>query len=478
MKSPVVRSLVVLAILIAGCAPVGPQYRRPDLATPLPPAFKGQDPPQAGNWKQADPSDGFAKGKWWEIFNDPQLNQLEEEVDVSNENLKAATAQLDQARALMRANRASFLPVISGGGSISETHQSDNRPIGHATYTDYTLPFTFSYEADVFGRVRRSIEQSRVIAQADAADLETIRLSIHSELALDYLQLRGLDTEKQLLDSTVEAYERAVELTENRFKGGISSEADVAQARTQLDTTRAQALDITVLRAQLEQAIGTLVGKPATSFTIAALPLDAEPPSIPAGVPSNLLERRPDIAAAERRVAAANEQIGLSRTAFFPSLVLNAPFGLESGQFVSWLTGPSALWGAAPSAVMTLFDGGRRRAVAEQARAGFEQANANYQQTVLSAFRDVESNLAALRILQDEAKIQDQAVRSAEQSLNLAMNRYKGGLTNYLQVITAQSIALANQRTAVQILSRRMTASVLLVKAVGGGWNASTLPSN
>jgi NodT family efflux transporter outer membrane factor (OMF) lipoprotein len=378
----------------------------------------------------------------------------------------------------MRANRASFLPVISGGGSISETHQSDNRPIGHATYTDYTLPFTFSYEADVFGRVRRSIEQSRVIAQADAADLETIRLSIHSELALDYLQLRGLDTEKQLLDSTVEAYERAVELTENRFKGGISSEADVAQARTQLDTTRAQALDVTVLRAQLEQAIGTLVGKPATSFTIAALPLDAEPPSIPAGVPSNLLERRPDIAAAERRVAAANEQIGLSRTAFFPSLVLNAPFGLESGQFVSWLTGPSALWGAAPSAVMTLFDGGRRRAVAEQARAGFEQANANYQQTVLSAFRDVESNLAALRILQDEAKIQDQAVRSAEQSLNLAMNRYKGGLTNYLQVITAQSIALANQRTAVQILSRRMTASVLLVKAVGGGWNASTLPSN
>src|SRR5215471_13473898 len=254
-------------LLSVGCAPVGPQYQRPNLATPLPPAYKGQDPPETGTWKQADPSDELPKGNWWEVFKDPQLNLLEEQIDVSNQNLKAATAQLDQARASMRANRSSFFPVISGGGAISETHQSDNRPIGHATYSDYVLPFTFSYEADVFGRVRHSVEQSRVLAQADAADIETIRLSIHSELALDYLQLRSLDTEKQLLDSTVEAYEKALELTENRFKGGIASEADVAQAQTQLETTRAQALDITVQRAQLEQAVGTLVGKPATSFT-------------------------------------------------------------------------------------------------------------------------------------------------------------------------------------------------------------------
>jgi NodT family efflux transporter outer membrane factor (OMF) lipoprotein len=444
----------------------------------LPPTFKNQDPQETGNWKQADPGDALPKGNWWEVFKDPQLNELEQQIDVSNQNLKAATAQLDQAHAAVRASRSGFLPVISGGGSISETHQSDNRPVAHASYTDYALPFTFSYEADVFGRVRHSIEQSRVMVQADAADLETIRLSIHGELALDYLQLRGLDTEKQLLDSTVEAYEKALELTENRFKGGIASEADVAQAQTQLETTRAQALDITVQRAQLEQAVGTLVGKPATSFTIAALPLETEPPSIPAGVPSDLLERRSDIAAAERRVAAASEQIGLARTAFFPSLVLSAPFGLESGQFVSWLTGPSALWGAGPSAVITLFDGGRRRAVAEQSQAAFNQASATYQQTVLSAFQDVESNLAALRILDDESRIQGRAVRSAEQSLTLSMNRYKGGLTNYLQVITAQSIALANQRTAVQILSRRMTASVLLVKALGGGWSSSSLPSN
>jgi NodT family efflux transporter outer membrane factor (OMF) lipoprotein len=473
----VLRSFAIVAALLAGCAPVGPQYKRSPLANPLPPSFKGQDP-EAGNWKAADPSDALPRGKWWELFGDSQLNSLEEQIDVSNQNLKAATAQLDQARAAMRANRAEFYPVLTGGGAITQTHQSDNRPIGHATYSDYALPFTFSYEADVFGRVRHSVQQSRVLAQADAADIETIRLSIHSELALDYLQLRSLDTEKQLLDSTVEAYEKALELTENRFKGGIASEADVAQAQTQLETTRAQALDVTVQRSQLEQAIGTLVGKPATSFTIAALPLDTEPPMVPAGVPSDLLERRPDIAAAERRVAAANEQIGLARTAFFPSLVLSAPFGLESGQLFSWLSGPSVLWGIGPAAAMTLFDGGRRRAVSDESRAAQEQASATYQQTVLSAFQDVETNLAALRILKDEAKIQDQAVRSAEKSLNLAMNRYKGGLTNYLQVITAQSIALANQRAAVQILSRRMTASVLLVKAVGGGWNASSLPSN
>jgi NodT family efflux transporter outer membrane factor (OMF) lipoprotein len=471
--------LVAVAVLAGGCAPVGPVYRRPDLATPLPQGYKGLDPSTAdGNWKQSNPGDELPKGSWWTIFNDRQLNGLEDQIDVSNQNLKAATAQLEQARALMRANRAGFKPVVTGGGSISEIHQSDNKPIGHATYTDYVLPFTFSYEADVYGRVRHSIEQSRVTIQADAADLETIRLSIHSELALDYMQLRGIDTEKQLLDNTVTAYEKAVELTENRFKGGVASEADVAQARTQLETTRAQALDVTVQRAQLEQAVGTLVGKPATSFTIDPMPLDMEPPSVPAGVPSDLLERRPDIAAAERRIAAANEQIGLARTSFFPSLVLSAPFGLESGQVLSWLTGPSALWGVGPSALMTIFDGGKRRAIADQSRASYEQASATYQQTVLNAFQDVETNLAALRILADEAKIQDHAVRSAEQSLSLAMNRYKGGLTNYLQVITAQSIALANQRTAVQILSRRMTASVLLVKAVGGGWNASSLPAN
>src|SRR5579884_837821 len=474
-KHRLVGFLPGILLLFSACAPVGPHYRRPE--APLPPAYKGETPP-GSDWKAADPSDAIPRGKWWEIFNDPQLNTLEEQIDVSNQNLKAATAQLDQARSAVRASRSGFLPVITGGGSISQTHQSDNRPIGHATYTDYSLPFTFSYEADVFGRVRHSIEQSRVLVQADAADLETLRLSLHGELALDYLQLRGLDTEKRLLDSTVQAYDKALELTQNRFDGGLASQADVAQARTQVEATRAQALDVTVQRAALEQAVGTLVGKPATEFTIAPLPFDAEPPSVPAGVPSDLLERRPDIAAAERRIAAANEQIGLARTAFFPTFALTAPFGMESGSLLSWLAGPSAFAAIGPSTVLTLFDSGRRHAISQQSQAAYEQASANYQQTVLQAFQDVETNLAALRVLEQEAEIQDGAVRSAEQSLDLAMNRYKGGLTNYLSVITAQSIALSNQRTAIQILSRRMTASVLLVKALGGGWKASSLPAN
>jgi NodT family efflux transporter outer membrane factor (OMF) lipoprotein len=433
---------------------------------------------ETGTWKQAAPRDEFNKGKWWEIFNDPKLNELQEKIAVSNENLKAARARFYQARALVKQNRSGFLPSILGSAAITTYHQSDNRPLSHANYTDYTVPVDVSYEADVWGRVQYSVNSSKADAQASAADLEAVNLSLHAELASDYFELRGLDAEKQLLDSTVQAYDKALELTQNRFKGGIASKADVAKAETQLEATRAQALDVSVQRAQFEHAIASLVGKPATEFSLAVSPLKDDPPDVPTGVPSELLERRPDIAAAERRVAAANAQIGLARTAFFPVLALHAPTGLESASILNWLTGPSALFGLGPSAILPLFDGGRRKAVSDQMRAAHDESVAVYQQTVLSAFQDVENSLAALRILDDEAQVQDQAVAAARQSLDISTNRYQGGLATYLEVTSAQSIALENERTAVQLLKRRTTTSVQLIKALGGGWKASTLPAN
>jgi NodT family efflux transporter outer membrane factor (OMF) lipoprotein len=459
-------------ILLTSCG-VGPQYHKPVAPQPAAPDYK-----ETGNWKQAAPRDAFNKGKWWEIFSDPMLNTLEEQIAVSNENLKVARARFYEARAVVKQNRAGFLPSILGGASVTATHQSDNRPLSHADYTDYTVPIDISYEADVWGRVQYNVNASNAAAQASAADLETVNLSVHAELALDYFQLRGLDAEKQLLDETVASYEKALELTQNRFNGGIASKGDVAKAETQVETTRAQAVDVTMQRAQLEHAIATLMGKPATDFTLAFSPLASDPPDIPTGVPSELLERRPDIAAAERRVSAANSQIGVARSAFFPVLSLQAPTGLESASLLRWLTGPSALFGLGPAAVLPLFDAGRRKAVSDQMRSSYDEAVASYQQTVLSAFQDVENSLAALRILNDEAQIQDQAVAAAKRSLDISTDRYKGGLATYLEVTSAQSIALANERTAVQLLKQRTTTSVQLIKAIGGGWNASNLPSN
>jgi NodT family efflux transporter outer membrane factor (OMF) lipoprotein len=467
-------------IAIAGCA-VGPRYARP--AAPVPPAYKEDRPAPAGGapiWRPAEPADQELRGDWWTMFGDPELSALEARLAVSSETLKVAEAQFRQARALVRFARADYVPTMTAGASITRTRASRNRPVtqtssGHA-YSDFVLPVDVSYEADLWGRVRRTVEARRAQAQAAAGDVASVRLSLQAELALDYFELRGLDAVGFLLDSTVVAYEKALDLTRNRYQGGIASAAEVAQAETQLEATRAQRIDLGVQRAAFEHAIAVLIGEPASTFSVVAAPVDAHPPAIPAGLPSDLLQRRPDVAAAERRVAAANAQIGVARAAFFPSLVLSATGGFESGRAATWLNGPSLLWSVGSSLVQTLFDGGRRRAFSDQAQAAYDGAVASYRDQVLTSFAQVEDNLAALRILADEADRQAAAVNAAERALVLSTNRYKGGIVTYLEVATAQSTALANERIAVELTTRRMAASVLLVKALGGGWDASALP--
>jgi len=458
--------------LFAGCA-VGPNYKRP--AAEVPATYK-----EAGNWKPAQPDEQNLGGNWWEMFHDPQLNALEEQVNVSNQNLKAAEAQYTQARALVRYNRADYFPTLSGGASATRNKISNNRPpsliTNGATYNDFQIPFELSYEVDVWGRVRRNVESYRDQAQASAADLATVNLSMHAQVALDYFQARTLDAEEQLLNSTVTQYQQALELIESRFTGGLASDLEVQQARTQLETTRAQAIDVGVARAQYEHAVAVLIGKPPANFSLAPLPLTTPPPSIPVGLPSELLERRPDIAAAERRMAAANAQIGVAKAAYYPTISLGATGGFESGAIGALLTGPSALWSVGGSAIAPIFDGGRRRANVDQALAAYDQNVANYRETVLTGFQQVEDNLAALRILEHEAQVQENAVVAAQKYLELANTRYKGGVTSYLEVTTAQSAALSDEVTAVNILGRRMVDAVTLVQALGGGWNTSELP--
>jgi len=468
-------ALVSLALLATGCA-VGPRYTRP--TAEVPPSFK-ETP---ANWKQAQPADESRRGNWLEVFHDLQLNALEEQINVSNQNLKAAQAQFLQARTLVRFNRANYLPTVTAGLGVTENRISSNRPVasvtGKKSYADLTLPVDVSYEADVWGRIRKSVEAAREDAQASAADVESVSLSLHAELAVDYFQARSFDSEEQLLNSNVAAFQQALQLTQNRYQGGVASGVDVAQAQTELETTRAQAVDLQVQRAQFEHAIAALLGQPASSFTLQVVPLTELPPSLPPGLPSELLERRPDIAASERRMAAANARIGVARAAYFPTIDLSTTGGFESTSITTLLSGPSGVLAAGVSATVTAFDGGRRRAINEQARAVYEQTVANYRETVLQAFQDVEDNLAALRILEGEAQIQQEAVDAAEKSLQLSTNRYKGGVVTYLEVLSAQSTALANQRVAVDIARRRMTASVLLVKALGGGWNVANLPTS
>ncbi len=465
-------TLSIAVFLLGGCA-VGPKYVRP--STEAPPGYK-----EIGDWKVAQPSDALVKGKWWETYNDPQLDALEEQVSVSNQTLKAAQAQFLQARAAVRVARAGFFPDVTAGVSASQTRQSQNRALFGAAspveYTDIQLPVDVAYEPDVWGRVRRTVEAARSEAQASGADLASVDLSLHAELALDYFQLRGLDSEKQLLDSTVVAYEKALELTRSRYQGGIASAVDLAQAQTQLETTRAEAVDVGVQRAAFEHAIAVLIGKPAAEFTLPSAPLMEPPPVIPPGMPSELLERRPDIAASERRVEEANAGIGVARAAYFPLVLLAGAGGVESGKISNLFQGASGFWSLAGSAAELVFDGGQRRGLTEQARAAYAQAVDQYRQTVLTAFGEVEDNLAALRILQDEAKTEEGAVAAAQHFLDLSNSRYKGGVASYLEVTTAQSAALADERTAVDILTRRMAASVLLVKALGGGWNVSQIP--
>ena len=465
-------ALTVLAA--AGCS-VGPKYAKPTAEVPA--DFK-ETP---ANFKQAQPNDAIAKGKWWEVYGDTQLNGFEEQIAVSNQSLRSAEAQFREARAAVRISRANLYPTVGVSPGVGRTEQSENQPlfnksIEKRTYNEFTIPFDFSYELDLWGRVHKQVEASRSEAQATAADLANVNLSLHAELAMDYFQMRGLDAQEQLLNSTVESYQKAVEVTTTRFKAGIASAVDQAQAETTLETTRAQAADVEVQRAAYEHAIAVLLGKPASTFHIDPLPLDILPPATPPGLPSDLLERRPDISAAERRVQEANANVGVARTAYYPLVTLSGEGGFESAVFTTLLQGPSGLWSLGGQAAQTIFDGGQRRGTNEQARAAYDKTVSDYRQSILVSFQEVEDNLAALRVLEDEAQKEDAAVAAAQHSVQLSMTRYKGGVTNYLEVTTAETQALANEVNALTIRTRRITASVLLVKAIGGGWSTSQIP--
>jgi NodT family efflux transporter outer membrane factor (OMF) lipoprotein len=475
VRKRIAGGICVLGMFVLGGCTVGPNYKRP--TAEVPPAYK-----EVGDWKPAQPNDQNLSGNWWEIFQDSQLNALEAQVNVSNQNLKAAEAQYTQARAALRYQRADYYPTVAVAPSATRNSFSGNRQPHSAqfsgvTFTDLQIPFELSYQADLWGRVRRTVESYRDQAQASAADLAAVNLSMHAQLALDYFQARTLDAEEQLLNSTVKQYEQALELIDNRFAGGLASDLEVQQAKTQLETTRAQAIDVGVARAQYEHAVAVLIGKPPASFSLAPLPLTAPPPPIPVGLPSALLERRPDIAASERLMASANAQIGVAKAAYYPLVNLAAAGGFESGSITTLISGPSILWSAGPSALFTIFDAGRRHAASDQAVAAYNQTVANYRETVLTGFQQVEDNVAALRILEHEAEVQDKAVTAAQKYLELADTRYKGGVTSYLEVTTAQSAALSDEVTAVNILGRRMVDAVTLVQALGGGWDQSSLPA-
>jgi NodT family efflux transporter outer membrane factor (OMF) lipoprotein len=464
----------VAMVVLSGCR-VGPNYVKPTV--PPPPLTFKETP---ANWKQATPQDQLPKGKWWEIYGDQELNSLEEKIAVSNQTLKVSYQQYMVAHDLVRQARAQLFPTLNVQPAGSRSQLSQNRPtvttLSTSNYSDITLTGDISYEVDLWGQVRRAVESARENVQASAGDLENVSLSLHSELAVDYFSLRGLDLQKQLLDATVIDFEKALQLTQARYRGGVASDVDVAQAETQLETTRAQAIETGVARAQFEHAIAVLAGETASTFSIPAAPLNATPPEIPLGLPSELLERRPDIAAAERRVASANAEIGVAIAAYYPQVALGASGGFESAAIGTLIQGPSALWSVGGSAVQTVLDGGRRRAVTQQARDNHEATVASYRENVLEAFQQVEDNLAATRLLENELATQQIAVASARRSVDLSTTRYKRGITTYLEVLTAQSIALSNERTAADLMTRRMTASVQLIKALGGGWDSSQLP--
>jgi NodT family efflux transporter outer membrane factor (OMF) lipoprotein len=472
-----------VALLVSGCT-VGPNYHRPN--APAAPAFKESavvPPPDlpGGGWKQVTPNDSTLRANWWEIYQDSQLDKLEQQVAVSNQTLKASYEQYMQARAAIQVYRAQYYPTVTVGPSATRERQSQNRPLyvpgSKTNYNDLFLQGQVSWEPDLWGSIRREVEAQRATTQATAADLANVDLSLRSELATDYFELRGLDTQQRLLDNTVQQYEQYLDLTKTRFTGGVATDSDVALAQTQLDQTRAQAIDVGVARAQYEHAIATLTGVPASSFSLAFAPLDLPLPQVPVGVPSQLLERRPDVAAAERRANAANAQIGIAIAAYYPTISITGNGGFESKNVGTLIQGPSSLWSLGGSAVELLFDAGRRHAITEEARHGYEINVANYRETVLQAFQEVEDNLSGLRILNSESAAQQRAVDSARRSLDISTNRYKGGVTTYLEVITAQATQLSNERTAADITTRQFAASVQLVKALGGGWDNTKLPT-
>ncbi len=475
-----------VAFVIAGCR-VGPNYVRP--SAPLAPAFKEPLPDNfkaEDGWKPAQPSDATLKGDWWTLFNDQKLSDLETQIDPANQTLKQAEANLRAARAAVRFNRAAEAPTIGTAPTVGAVRDSTNQPYFNKTAASggtgyFDLPIDLNYEIDLWGRVRRTVTQSREQAQASAADVETARLSLHSELAIDYFNLRAADAQSRLLADTVKAYQSALQLTQDRYDGGASPLSDVSQARTQLQTAQVQATDVGIQRAAYEHAIAVLIGKPPASFTLPADPITVNAPALPAipGVlPSQLLERRPDIASSERTMAAANEQIGIAKAAYYPTLSLSNAVGFVGSSAVNWFSWPSRFFAVGPTISQTLFDNGRRRATSDIAVAQYDQTVAAYRQTALTAFQQVEDNLNALHNLEVEAGQQRDATASAQQSLDLFNTRYEGGVDTYLQVITWQTSLLQNQRNDIEITRRRYEASVLLVKALGGGWSATQLAQN
>src|SRR5438552_1058117 len=470
---------VVCAIAGLAACSVGPNYVRPPLETPS--AYK-----EAQGWKQAEPRDERPRGNWWEAFNDPQLNALVTQVAITNQTIKAAEARVREARALTQAARAAFFPIVtanasatrsgSGGGTRS-TSSGTTVTLG-GVHNNFNVALDVNWEIDLWGRVRRTVEASEASAQASVADLESAKLSAQALLAEDYFLLRVQDAQVRRLNDTVGAYQRSLQLTRNQYAVGVAARADVAQAETQLKSTQAQAIDAGVQRAQLEHAIAVLLGKAPADFSVAAESVPTEFPPIPPGLPSELLERRPDIAAAERRVAAANAQIRVAEAAFFPSLTLSATGGFQSSVLSQLFSLPSRYWSLGSALAQTIFDAGLRRAQTAQAIATYDENVANYRQTVLNGFLEVEDNLVALRILEQEASVQDEAVKSARESLAITLNQYRAGTANYLAVVVVQATALANERAALAIQSRRLSASVALIKALGGGWNAASAVSS
>jgi NodT family efflux transporter outer membrane factor (OMF) lipoprotein len=479
---------------------VGPDYKRPTYSAP--PIYKETGasnvtvppppPPSGGGWQPASPSDGMLKGKWWEIYNDPQLNKLEERIAAVNQGLHQAYETYLAAREQVRQARAAFSPTLSAGPSVSHEKISSHRPlvIGNAgtsisNYNDLQLEGQASWEPDFWGQIRRTVEGANAAAQASNADMANVELTLESEMAEDYFELRGLDLQKQLYEKNIQDLQDSLDLTRRRLAGGIGTEADVAQAQTLLDTTRAQLIDIGIARAEYEHAIGSIADYKLPSFSIPPTPLaletdpaipDSALPKIPLGIPSQLLERRPDIAAAERRAAQANAQIGVAISAFYPTISLGGGGGFESTHGGTWIQGPSSLWSLGAQATELLLDGGKRRAVTNQARDQFEASASNYKGVVFLAFNEVEDKLSDLRILEQEESAQRTAVADAQHSLDVSNRRYKGGVTTYLEVLTAESTLIQNQRTQATLRSRRFASSIELVRALGGGWDASQIP--
>jgi len=484
---PASAACLTALLLLAGCKPVGPNYSRPTYTAP--PSYKETGAsnvvlpppnPPGGAWQPANPSDGMLKGKWWEVYQDPQLNQFEERIAGYNQSLRQALETYLAAQDQVKSARSALFPTVSAGPGISRNRVSENEPLFNKTenpnYNDFTVTAQASWEPDFWGRIRRTVEAAHENAQASAADMANVNLTLQADLATDYFQLRGLDTQARLLRDTITDLEGQLSLAQHRLKGGVATEVDVAQAQTQLETTRAQLVDVGVARAQFEHAVGTIAYYSLSTFSIPDSPLDLPLPQIPLGIPTQLLERRPDIAAAERRTAAANAQIGIAVSAFYPTITLTGNGGFQSTNAGTWIQGPSALWALGGQATQLLFDAGQRHALTDQARHQYEAQAAGYKGAIFAAFQDVEDQLSGLRIQEQESVAEKKAVDSAQHSLDVSNQRYKGGVTSYLEVLTAEATLIQNQRTAVSLETRQFVDSVSLIRSLGGGWDTTQLP--